>query len=256
MAFESLEDSLSTYKVNTDNQLSLTTAVALDFSSVSGIRSDRHVPPRLWSRRRISCSSSIARGTWLAAGRRTAAEGKRRRVTGDRPARVDGRRTADHLGGRRPSRTLLGEGTLSADWRRRTGRIVGRVAGRSWATSWVIHREALLGRIGSDGRSGTRAGRKRMRYLRGTQRWRGLAVRYVAGIIILLDAGGRSALSKTKAFQARVHRAHRGKRVLKGERTWLGVGGMSGRGRDHQEKRKRSSRAGRAWEQMAAWCNL
>ena len=120
-----------TYEINPHNQLSLVPTVALDLGGVGawcwpGIGCDRHAG-------RSSGGSSGARraGVWgrvaLATGRRTVS---RRTALGRGTwwqvwvwrwvahyggARVDGRRTVDHLGRRVSRRALLGEGASSTD---------------------------------------------------------------------------------------------------------------------------------------------
>jgi hypothetical protein len=145
-----------TYKVDADNQLCLAPAVTLDLSGrIPRVRSTRQIVLLRRSRRRISRRlSAIARRTTLA--RRRATHGDlRRRVTGDGRTRVDRRRTANHLRGWCPGRALLREGTLTADWWRRTGRIVRRIAGRSNTRTAVIHcLETLLGIGGMNRRRG------------------------------------------------------------------------------------------------------
>jgi hypothetical protein len=81
-----------THKVNADNELSLTPAVALDLGGVPGIRGDGHVALGLWRRLRVARVAGVA---W-----RSGSAHDRRRVSGDGRAGVDGGGTTNHLGGR------------------------------------------------------------------------------------------------------------------------------------------------------------
>lgn len=198
----------STYKVDANNQLSLTPAVSFHFGShVALVRGDR--AGRLRRRGRVAGWVAISRrrrrathhGGWVPSDRRSAG--------------VDGRRTTDHLRGRGASRALVGEGAGATDGTGRAGRIVLRsVAGWSWTRTWMIHWETLLRKVGGN-RRGTRARRKQRRYLRGSQR-RGLGLGYVwAGspvLPVLLWRAARFSLTEAwKAFEAGVRRTHKGK---------------------------------------------
>lgn len=152
-----------TYKIDTNDELSLATAVALHFGSwVSAIRSDG--AGRLRRRRITLRSTSISRRASLQR-RRATSHVDGRRIAGDRGSPgVDGRGTTDHLRRRRAGRALVRQRAGPANGTGRAWRVVCGVAGRPWSGTWVIHlRETLLGRVGGDGGRRTWARLKELR---------------------------------------------------------------------------------------------
>ena len=216
------------YKINAHNQLGLAPAVALNLGGGGGgggVARIRSEPPLLLlllllGRRRVAGRPSIA-GRAAGDGRRTASHDGWRVAGNRRAAGVDGRGTANHLRRGRAGRALVR--TEAADGAGGTGRVVCRVAGRSRTSTWMIHLEARLGRVGCSRRDGAlaRGRREERRYLRGSrgraralqQAGAGTGARQVRVCVRLdrLDRGGaRLAFTKTKAFQARVQRTHKG----------------------------------------------
>lgn len=98
----------ATYKINADNQLRLASAIAFHLGGRPAVRS--HGVGGLLLRG----GSGLRVGGWRITGRTARATGRLRgrlqmhrgRVARDGSARVDGRRTADHLGGGSACRIL------------------------------------------------------------------------------------------------------------------------------------------------------
>lgn len=130
----------ATHEIDTNNQLSLTPAVALDLGRAASLLKLRH---------RLALGRTRGRVTAAAASilRRSAhrmsltTDGRKlRRVASDGSAGVDRRGAADHLRRRGARRSL----SLVRHWAcaahgRTARRVVGRVARRAIAGAWVVH---------------------------------------------------------------------------------------------------------------------
>lgn len=188
-----------TYKIDTDNQLRLALTGALDLSS--------RVAPELlgnwasWRRRSTRRVSGLS-----TKARRTAAHGWRaphRIHVWGWVACIDGRGASSYLARWCAVLAVVERARTSKGARWRALLIARGIAGRAIACARVVHRKTGRGGGGAERRR--LAGYRQLRMLAGR---RGLAGRLLA-VDRVLDASSGFPFTKAKAFEARIHRAHR-----------------------------------------------